>query len=81
MNPQAEKENDALYDMLRRVAIQLGEHFNSVQVLATKVEPSGGTTLFRMGVGDWYARRGAAQEFIEKERAETFAAELKKGDE
>lgn len=42
------------------------EHFDSVQILATKHEPEieDGTVHVSLGAGNWYARYGQAKEWL-----------------
>jgi hypothetical protein len=54
---------------------QLMEHFDAVQILATVVSERG-TELVAIGSGNWYARRGMAEEFINRDRAVTEANEI-----
>lgn len=44
----------------------LGEHFSSVQILATKHDPEAenGTVSYAWGSGDWFARYGVTNEWI-----------------
>jgi len=44
------------FEMLQRHAVQLSEHFSSVQIVATKVEPNGSTGDYAAGSGDLHAR-------------------------
>ena len=48
--------------LLDEVLDRLGEHFSSVQIVATLCE--GGTKHFHRGTGDFYARRGAVDKWI-----------------
>jgi hypothetical protein len=58
------KERDRLLlDEMRRRAVQLSEHFDSVQIICTKHE-HGRTGLFHAGCGNRYARLGSAREFL-----------------
>jgi hypothetical protein len=45
----------------------LGEHFDSVQIFATRDEPAEreGTIKISKGVGNWYARYGQVVEWVE----------------
>lgn len=55
----------------------LGEHFDAVQILASHMTVRGETVAAYNGRGNWHARRGMAQDFIEKDSAQTFAWEIK----
>ena len=68
--PEAEK-------LLDGVLSQLIEHFEGVQILATRMAPEGqGTERFFMGAGNWYARQGLAHAFIKTDEAQTLASEI-----
>jgi hypothetical protein len=68
----AEKElNRIVDDSLARLA----EHFECVEVFASRVE-DGCTRCVRRGVGNWYARQGMAQEFIGLTRADEIAERM-----
>lgn len=58
-------------------AAQLSEHFGAVQIMGTFLTSNGNTVCVKRGAGDYYARQGMAQEFIEVDRART-ACEVKK---
>ncbi len=59
------------------IASQLGEHFDAVQILATRMAPEGGgTERFACGSGNWYARQGMAQHFIKMDEADTLSVEI-----
>lgn len=63
-------EADKAKDMaiIRSHAVQLSEHFDSVQILCTKKHASGdGTTSAVFGQGDWYARYGHAKYWIKQQ--------------
>ncbi len=65
------------YKMLRAHALQLSEHFDSVQILASFPTSDGGTHGMAAGEGNWYARLGTAHEFIEKAKAEGLVEAIK----
>ena len=54
------EQNNADLAKLRDVVKQLGEHFDAVQIFATRHESGehDGTLRFHVGVGNWYARYG-----------------------
>lgn len=54
--------------LLARVASQLGEHFDTVQIFASKHDPAeaDGTVTLNYGVGNWYARYGQVIEWTIK---------------
>lgn len=63
------------YEMLKKATDMLKEHFDSVQILATWDE-EGETRVMRPGFGNWYARQGMAQEFVEMDRCQAIASEV-----
>lgn len=56
--------NGAIEEMIGRHVVQLSEHASSVQIICTKVESNGSTTLFTLGVGDIYARVKACETYL-----------------
>lgn len=64
-------------DMLDIEARKLAEHFDSVQILVTWTE-NNLTYCGKVGAGDWYARQGAAHEFINQDAAQDQAREIAK---
>ena len=66
---------DELNNLVLPHVHQLMEHFDAVQILATVVSERG-SELVAIGSGNWYARRGMAEEFINRDRAVTEANEL-----
>lgn len=53
-------------EMLDRAVNVLMEHFDAVQILATYTDGEGTLGLTRGG-GNWYARKGMVQEFIDRD--------------
>lgn len=66
------EEADAL---VLSAATKLGEHFSSVQILASWNEECI-TNMTSMGCGDWYARIGMAHEFINESQAQNVGKEI-----
>ena len=52
-------------ELVEGVVSQLMQHFDTVQVFVTRVEPSGETIGFGPGRGNWYARYGQVHEWLE----------------
>ena len=54
------EQNELDLKRLHDIAKQLGEHFDTVQIFATRHESGehDGTLRFHVGVGNWYARFG-----------------------
>jgi hypothetical protein len=72
-------DNKDIPKILNQVADQLGEHFDAVQILVTRMAPEGkGTERYSSGSGNWYARQGMAHAFIKCDEADTFAHEMGK---
>lgn len=66
--------NEEIQAILRRAAADLGEHFDAVQIVASRIdEKTGSTTPHHAGTGNWFARRGLCQQFIEMDQADTAA--------
>lgn len=57
--------------MILECAGKLGEHFEAVQIHVSWMDEtgSGNTTGEHGGCGNWYARFGLAQEFIDRGKA------------
>ncbi len=72
--------NDDASKMVLDTAHRLAEHFDCVQIMVTRMD-QGNTLCVKKGVGNWYARRGMAHEFIEQgiheDAAEKIAEKLK----
>jgi len=73
MNYLADEDAEEFVD---KVAAQLGEHFDSVQVLVSTCNGGGGTCDVFSGNGNWYARVGMAHEFIRRSTAQVDAKEI-----
>jgi hypothetical protein len=52
---------------------QLSEHFDAIQIVACYMSPDGNTIGFKSGSGNWFARVGMCQEFVETDQAITIA--------
>jgi hypothetical protein len=66
------EEADALVE---KCSTFLGEHFDSVQILASWNEQAM-TLIARHGCGNWYARQGMARDFITADQAQEIATQL-----
>lgn len=67
-------ESEIIY-LIERCAALIGEHGN-VQILVSIPVDKGGTKGIKRGCGDWYARQGLAQEFIQQDRAQNIGEEV-----
>ncbi|XHR29895.1 MAG: hypothetical protein ACFUZC_04940 [Chthoniobacteraceae bacterium] len=68
---------------LYRELEKIGEHFDSVQILASEpvYEPGGGTRPYYCGTGNWYARVGLAREFLTRDQVRVEIQEKRNIDE
>lgn len=64
------QEAKRLVDLVAKFAVDLGEHFDAVQIMACVCDEDGTSSFFR-GSGNWFARQGLAHEFVAQELAET----------
>ena len=66
LHPDHSAANDERQTMLRKAAMQLGEHFSAVQILASRPEDGvdNGTTRFEACSGSFYERFGLAQAWL-----------------
>lgn len=66
----SETEHQKLVRLAKEAVRTLHEHFDSVQILCTKVD---GTTThgFSEGCGNVYARIGQAREYLIRDKAQT----------
>lgn len=60
-------------ELLSRLITILGEHFDSVQIFATrqKVDEPNTTCYRNVGTGNYFARRGMIEDWLVAERAKT----------
>lgn len=64
-------------ELLETTAKQLGEHFDSIQILASyRHEKTGLTASIMRGSGDWFARQGLAHSFINSDMVEDTASAI-----
>ena len=68
------KEQES-HEMLSRIAAQLHEHFEAVQILVSWNE-DGECKCHKEGAGNWYARIGMAREMLVWDEAHINAQEL-----
>lgn len=62
-------------EWISKLAADLGEEFDAVQILCTLNEEAT-TKAFYRGAGNWYARQGMAHEFIEQDKGQIAAKEI-----
>ena len=60
----ADKDQDL--ELLQKAIDTLGEHFDSVQIFATRHDTDG-TKSIQKGCGNWFARYGQVREWMLKE--------------
>lgn len=60
----------------------LGEHFDTVHVFATRHDPAekDGTVVCDEGVGNWYARQGQIEEWVEFQKEQIRIAARKQAE-
>ena len=69
--------NESLTQLIDNSLEALMEHFEAVQILATTHDSiSGDTYDWMRGSGNWYARRGLADNFISKDKAQDIGVEV-----
>lgn len=62
-------------ELVTQALASLGEHCDAVQILLSVQETNATWTSYR-GCGNWYARQGMAQNFIEQNIAQEHAKEI-----
>lgn len=62
---------DEQQDFIQKHAGQIAEHFDCIQILASRLNDRGDTEVVAMGSGNWYARLGMAREMLDRETART----------
>lgn len=67
--------NEELSKIVENAALALGEHFEAVQILASNCDQEG-TAVVRRGVGNFYARVGMAQEFVDLDKDEMLSHKI-----
>jgi hypothetical protein len=68
LTPEQVGFNDKLFEKLKTICDELYPYFDTVQILCTKHEGNGiGTTQMNYGVGNWFARIGQAQDWLNRE--------------
>lgn len=58
----------------------LGEHFDSIQIFATRVNDNsegGGTVHISKGIGNWFARYGHAKMWCNRSEGDEFHRDVK----
>jgi hypothetical protein len=56
----------ATSQMMSRHAVQLSEHFDSIQVVGTKLNPDGSTSFYCAGKGDLFARLKVSELWLQR---------------
>lgn len=73
----SEEQQDAELQIVKDATAQLGEHFDSVQIFVTRFEPgpdddpNAGTVNIDFGSGNWFARFGQVENWVDKCRERT----------
>jgi hypothetical protein len=68
-------DDETISRVVEKSLHDLGEHFESVQILVSRVVEGSTHTVFK-GVGNWHARVGMCHEFLNKEMAMETASQL-----
>ena len=76
-----EAHQEAVNQILDQFLPKLMEHCDCVQVLVSFPSETGGTAHNFQGRGNWFARQGMAQEFVNMDQAQTLAHEIAKTEE
>lgn len=63
----SEDEQDLDVQRLKKMCEELGEHFDCVQIFASRFDAEEGTTSVNWGAGNWHARRGQVDGWLTKE--------------
>lgn len=71
--------NEQVYKLVDAALAILSEHFDASQVLVRWSDPQGTSHCYR-GCGNFYARAGMAQEFLDIDHGQTLAKEIAKID-
>jgi hypothetical protein len=79
-----EPERERLIELLKKHVDEMGEHFDAIQVLVSTHESDEGTWTYAQGYGNWNARLGMAQAFLnrdaQKDQARCIASEMHSDD-
>ena len=75
-SPQ-EIEYEEAYKLLVTTINRLSDHFDSIQLNATR-HNNGRTQSFSIGEGNWFARRGVVQEWLQQHEDYMAAREIRK---
>lgn len=62
--------SDPHQEHITRHAIQLSEHYDAIQILATRLDPEGNTHYYRSGSGNLAARVEVARSFVRRADAQ-----------
>lgn len=63
-----------LEKLLEKTVHELGEHFDTVQIVATNYDGATGITQpYSRGIGNWYARHASCEELVRTARDESVA--------
>jgi len=71
-------ENKELEELVKKRINELGEHWDAIQFMATRLGKNGETEDMFWGVGNQYAREGLIMELVKRDWAEEAAHWIKK---
>jgi hypothetical protein len=80
MSSEDEKESDRLQEMLEKDVARIGEHFDSVIIIATKNYNGEDFVRHKAACGSVYANYGAAREWVLSYEARVSANAQRKDD-
>ena len=73
MSEPTKEEIDRLKARCAEACAKLMEEFDAVQLLVTWADGDRNTHMIQWGRGNWYARRGMADTFCERDRGENMS--------
>jgi hypothetical protein len=74
MTEEDEKDSDMLVALIQAQADRLGEHFDSVQIIATKIYSGNDDYVrFNAGNGNYYARLGSTDEWVRVQKQKAIS--------
>lgn len=62
--------------VLESCVTKLSECYDAVQIMGTFLTPDNRTIGHKRGSGNWYARQGMAQQFVQDDEAESHAIQI-----
>lgn len=73
LTDEQKKFNEELLNKIKKMCEELYPYFDTVQILCTKHEGNDiGTTQMTWGVGNWFARIGQAEDWLDREKSAIY---------